>query len=241
MALVPFRRVAPLASLPLAGGIALALPVALLLDGPRQWTALGGLAAAVAWAQLAALVAWNGTAHLPVVHHEDRTTAQVLRHRLPGGWRALHGTALVDQRAVDHVALGPGGVVVLETKWRRDPTPGDLEWAARRALLSQADVAGVLRPVLADAPVVPAIVIWGADEDDRLPVYVDGVRVVKGEHLGAWLELFATERLGRGEVDAAWGRLLCQAADQRIGRAATALPQLASRAWANAALASAMS
>jgi hypothetical protein len=223
---VPFRRVAPLASLPLAAGLALALPIALVLDGPGQWTALGVVAAAVAWAQLGAIVAWNGTGHLPVVHHEDRTTAQVLRRRLPRGWRTLHGCTLAEHRVVDHVAVGPGGVVVLETKWRRDPTAGDLAWAARRVQLSQADVAGVLRAVLPDAPVVPAVVIWGADEDDRLPVYVDGVRVVKGEHLAAWLELFAAERLGRTQVDAAWGRLLCQAADQ---------PGLASPAWTHPA------
>jgi hypothetical protein len=197
------RRSLPFAWVPAAVGLALAAPIVGLLDGPAQWIALSVLASAVVWGQLLSYVAWSRSQQLAVsvagtVSRTERTTADILRPLRKQGWKVVG----------DQIAVGPGGVVVLESKFRRTLTKDDLAWAATHVQRRQAAVAGTVLPVLGGAPVVPVIVAWGADPDAERPSYVDGVALVAGEELAAWLEVFGTERLTPTQVVAAWARLL---------------------------------
>jgi hypothetical protein len=208
------RRSLPFAWVPAAAGLALVTPIVGLLDGPAQWTALGILAIAVVWGQLLSYLAWSRSQQLATVvvgRTAERTTADVLRPLRRQGWKVI----------ADQVAIGPGGVVVFESKFRRTLTKDDLAWAATHVQRRQADVAGALLPVLDGAPVVPVLVTWGADPDE-LPSYVDGVALVQGEELAAWLEVFATERLSPTQVVTAWARMLTVREGQPAASAAAA-------------------
>jgi hypothetical protein len=138
--------------------------------------------------------------------------ADVLRHKRHDGWKVVHGTSLAQGRRIDHIAVGPGGVVVVETKWRRDPTVGDLEWAAAKVQRNQRTVSAVLRPVLGEVPVVPVIVTASATESNAVPAYVGGVRVLAVEDLAAWLDVFDTPRLTAAKVAACHALLVAEAA-----------------------------
>jgi hypothetical protein len=208
------RRSLPFAWIPAAAGLALVVPIVGLLDGPAQWIALSVAAMAVVWGQLLSYVAWSRSQQLATVvvgRAAERTTADILRPLRRHGWKVIG----------DQVAIGPGGVVVLESKFRRTLTKDDLAWAAAQVQRRQADVAGALLPVLDGAPVVPVIVTWGADPDADLPSYVDGVALVHGDALAAWLESFATERLTPTQVVTAWARAL-SARDGRPAASAAA-------------------
>lgn len=207
-------RTLPFAWVPVAIGAVLVVPVVASLDGTAQWATLAAVSMAVVWSQLGSLVAWAGAEQLVAADGEP-TIADVLRHKRHDGWKLVHGTSLAQGRRIDHIAVGPGGVVVVETKWRRDPTLGDLEWAAAKVQRHQRTVATVLRPVLGEVPVVPVIVTASAGdaaEGHALPTYVGGVRVIAVEDLAAWLEVFDTPRLTATKVAACHALLVAEAA-----------------------------
>lgn len=203
------QRTLPFAWVPVAVGLGLVLPVVASFDGTAQWAVVGGLAIGVVLAQLTSLVAWSGSETLAVSRSHERTTDDVLRPLRRSGWKVLRDVS-VGGRTVDHLAIGPGGVLVVETKVRSHLTADDLAWATGQVQRSRLAVHAILTgdgsgpPV----PVVPVVVTWGTHPDDvEPPAYVDGVRVVRGEQLGEWLEIFQTPRLTSTQVDAAWARI----------------------------------
>lgn len=193
------RRTLPFAWVPAAVGAVAAVPALASLNGAAQWAVLGVIAMTVVWAQLFSLVAWSGSEAL-MSRHEDHSTDDVLRPLRKQGWKVLRETA-VGSRTVDHVAVGPGGVLVMESRFRRTLTADDLEWAARQAQRSRRDVLGALGTAFEQVPVLPVIVAWNAESVDT-PTFVGGVRVVRGNQLAEYLELFQVERLSADQVTA---------------------------------------
>lgn len=185
------RRMLPMAWVPPAVGLAVTASTIQVLDGHRLWVALGAVWTAVAWTQVASIALWmRGRPHQP-------TTAAVLRPLRKRGWR-VSGDA--------SVAVGPGGVLVLETRWRSHPTADDLAWAAAHVRRTRRDVAARVRPAVGDAPVIPVMVLWG-EGDDELPTGIDGVAVVRGRDLGAWLAELPADLLAPSRVETAWATL----------------------------------
>ncbi len=175
------RRMVPIAWLPPAVGALASAVATQLLDGTPLWVALGGIWTAAAWSQIATLVVW--TRHREAV---QPTTAQVLRPLRKHGWRVAEGPTVGTHR-VDHLAVGPGGVLVVGTKTRTNPTGDDLHWAAAQVRRSRREVVSRVGHIVGDAPVFGLVVVWGAG-DVALPPKVDGVSIVKGQDLAAWLD-----------------------------------------------------
>ena len=115
-------------------------------------------------------------------------TAQQLRRLRRRGWRAVHNIAL-ESGDIDHLAIGPGGVLALETK----STDADWSWLAGRdeprGWAKQAkDSAFRARWLIRqhtglDVSVEPLVVAWTQGLADLGVVHVDGVRVVHGSAL----------------------------------------------------------
>lgn len=130
------------------------------------------------------------------------------------GWRVFHGLQ-IGSCDVDHVAVGPGGVLAIETKWvggqqlrvdgdRLEGYPGrSPTWQARR---SAEKVQSFLRSV-GDGPpssvgVRPVLVIWGpgAPALGDEPVQVDGVAVIEGGARRQWAALLESSGLATETV-----------------------------------------
>jgi hypothetical protein len=203
-----FRNTLPFAWIPVVAGAAASVPAAVLVHGSTRWLALGAVWAAVVWVQLVTFLAWSGKGNLVIGRMAMSSTEDVLRRRRGKGWRVAQDATLGRGHEIDHIAIGPGGVIVVETKWRRDVRDDALSWAARQALQGTREVTGVLRSVVQDAPVVPVVVVWGPDSSEGLPRSIDGVRVVHGPDFAAWLDTFDADRLTAPEVQSAWERLL---------------------------------
>jgi Nuclease-related domain len=182
-------RIAVILGIGLGGGV-----LGRLL-APWLGLVLGGLAAMVAGWGLRFrpspdAVAWRRGAT------GERRTAQLLGPLDRHGWAILHDLAIPGSRAnIDHLAIGPGGVFVIDSKQYRgrlqlDPS-GQL-WHGRyllgpalRAVSFEADQAA---QVLPDPGVVvrPVMAIHGA----RVPwgkVVMDGIPVVPAECLPSML------------------------------------------------------
>ena len=117
----------------------------------------------------------------------------------------------VGGRDVDHLVLAPGGVLALDTKWRiRGADARWLSYAAGKAQAAAKFSSSVCRSKGVDYPteVTPVVVVWGGARRE-LPdeQVVDGVAVVRGDHLLRWLEPYSRGMLAQDNAEALHGRL----------------------------------
>ena len=184
---------------------------AALVHGPLQRGFILGIGVTLSASLVTALVVLNsGTAPLMMGEIAEQWTAQELRPLREHGWRLVNhfGLGHGDQ---DHVMVGPGGVVLLETKWGGTPwnvNAGDapfrsaLEQTARNArqLSLWHGVVKHGRP-----EVQPVLVVWGpaAQKLRELPVrrHESGVVVMSGDRLQKWMLRQPRDRLAGANVN----------------------------------------
>ena len=174
-------------------GIALAGLTEFLPSWARGFVA-GVWLASVVWFLVFLVVQLSGTASLMMGTTAEQWTAQELRKLRPRGWKVVSHT-IPKYGDIDHIAIGPGGLLVVETKWRSDPTAfDDQDWltAECRKLSENARLIRLsLQARLQDAPTRTAFVCWspGGSSDRRSePVEMEGMTVVSGPGLSAWLD-----------------------------------------------------
>jgi hypothetical protein len=165
------------------------------------------------------VVLLSGTAPLMMGELAEQWTAQELRPLAKHGWRLVNhfGLSYGDQ---DHVLVGPGGVVLLETKW--SATPWNLDdrghffqmavgQTTRNAgqLQKWAGVARHGRPV-----VEPVLVLWGQAgkraADTPVRRHATGVLVVPGKQLQDWALRRGRDQLTQQQVEAIWTEIARQ-------------------------------
>jgi len=174
-------------------GIALAGLTEFLPSWTRGFVA-GAWLASVVWFLVFLVVQLSGTASAMMGTTAEQWTAQELRKLRRRGWKVVSHT-IPKYGDIDHIAVGPGGLLVVETKWRSDPTDFDDQgWltAECRKLSENARLIRLsLQARLQDAPTRTAFVCWspGGSSDRRSePVEMEGVTVIPGPGLPAWLD-----------------------------------------------------
>lgn len=165
-----------------------AITLVLIAFTPLLWFALSPIRDVRGFtlgAYVAAMVAWmyhwmviaSGAASITMGQEGEIWTDQELG-RLGSDWRIINHV-MFRQGDIDHVAIGPDGVIVIETKWTSSPVrlDGRDRWLGR-AFGQAADIASDVRKVLGwgarpDRPVSPLVVVWGttsrASERRTLP------------------------------------------------------------------------
>jgi hypothetical protein len=143
-----------------------------------------------------------------------RLTSEAL-HRLPAPpWRVVYeiSGALGD---VDHVVIGPPGVLAITTVVADRPEPARLrsdrgeaplvsDAAIQRGLLDE-----LLRPIGASCR-ISATVYWGAPNPSRPAAedVVHGAQLVEGQRIDEWITTFEGASLDAGQVDAIWRQIV---------------------------------
>ena len=147
---------------------------------PAAPYAIGALLASAAWWVYTMMLETGGIAPKRSGITAEEWTADELR-KLRKGWSVVNHVMLVNSD-VDHVLLGPGGFLAVETKFRSDWGNGmqNLESMARTAHNSAHDVASRLR--LKTRRVQPLVVMWGPDIRTHFPAILglDGVTYCPG-------------------------------------------------------------
>lgn len=182
---------------------------AFLAPGPVQrGVLLGSGVTFTAWTLAFTAVLVSGTAPLIAGGLAEMWTADELRPLREHGWRLVNHAGL-SGGDLDHVLVGPGGIVVVETKWRSDPRDvvegqrffeAVVERAARsaRQLGSWHEVARHGRP-----PVQAVVAVWGpAARDLRARRHASGVVVVPGPALREWMLRRGRAGLTEAQADA---------------------------------------
>lgn len=141
-------------------------------------------------------------------------TSREIRKLHRNGWRAVDNLPF-HRFDVDHIAIGPGGIVVIETKWTSDglaDSKGRLNEYGDKAICQVTDnvrcVGTVLRQNGCHTPVHHACVVsWGKRTTGApLTMPKQEVTVVDGDRLGAFLQDL-DEVMSAAEIDTAFDAL----------------------------------
>lgn len=135
------------------------------------------------------------------IQAEERT-AEEIRQLSRDGWRLINHVML-DKADIDHVALGPGGFLAIETKYRTDwsysktQIHGFIQDAKVRAKRLEVRISP-------KAQAKPVLVLWGQGADELVPgpAEWDGVVVCPGEQIATYLSTLPAT-VGSDEVAAA--------------------------------------
>jgi len=184
---------------------------AALATGPLQRGLILGVGVTATACMIGALVVLtSGTAPLIMGEVAEQWTAQELRPLRQHGWKLVNhfGLGRGDQ---DHVVVGPGGVVLVETKWGGTPWDVDAGDVAFRLALEQtvrnakqlALWNGVAKHGRPD--IDPVLVVWGpaARKLREFPArrHASGVVVMSGDQVQEWMLRRGRDRLSPAQVD----------------------------------------
>jgi hypothetical protein len=201
----------------LGAALACSLAASMFAAGPLQRGFILGSGTVVAGGIVAALVVLvSGTAPLMMGELAEQWTAQELRPLTKRGWKLVNhfGLGHGDQ---DHVLVGPGGLVVVETKWGATPWDLDdcdhffrlaLDQTSRNAkqLSHWHGVAQHGRP-----HVEPVLVLWGAARrklaEQPARRHSSGVVVMSGDQLQEWMLQRRRDQLTSEQVTAIWSQV----------------------------------
>jgi hypothetical protein len=170
---------------------------------PPFWRGLGaGVAVAILTGGLAwVLLITDASTYWRIGAFGELWTSDVLS-RLGPQWTVLNNLRVPGadgtMREIDHIAVGPGGVMVVETKFwptkakqLNTTSSPDVSTAA----LSAQRHADVVRLLLAGTVpidvVMPTVMFWGSDllsPEDLVVTNQAGVTIVHGRDSAAWLE-----------------------------------------------------
>lgn len=190
------RSLAPSAALVLVAFV----PVGLLVPGSFLRGVVVGTAVTFTAAMLlfASLVGSNSMRFFVGSLGEEATEELfTARDRRRDGWKLVNGL-VVNGRDIDHIAVGLGGVLAIESKWRGSEQSSK-DWALqsrRQAMNAARTTRNLIRQeagILAD--VLPVLIEWGPGAPDRSFEEIDGVFCVSGHDLASFDEWLATERL----------------------------------------------
>lgn len=166
--------------------------------------AVGIFQATMVWLVVLIVVETTGTANMRMGALAEAWTAGQLAKLDRRGWRLFHGIP-TERGDVDHVLVGPGGVLAFETKWSSTDwadrkNAGSLERAAEQAWRSARSVKSRLRSAGQVLDVLPVVVLWSsADELGDVPG-MDGITAMRGDALRKWILALPDVVLSPSEV-----------------------------------------
>ena len=210
-----------LLALAIAVGFILVLSAAVwfLLDSRPGLQGL--VAGVVAGAGFAMLYHWcviaSGATAGTMGNAAEEWTDSELRRLRSKGWRHVNHLVIKPEFGdIDHVAVGPDGVIVIETKWRSHEEDVDelsnwMTGALKQAQRNRHQVVQLLNWQHSDHPLLvqALVVLWGPDvsHDSAEAILADGVNVTAGESLRDDLAALADMRLSPAEVDEVYAKL----------------------------------
>lgn len=146
--------------------------------------AVGAIGASAVWAIYVLWLDTSGVASLRAGIEGERFTGLTLRPLARRGWRLVHHVML-RFRDVDHVLVGPGGLLAIESKyrarWERVPPQKFAEWAS----IANKSARDVYHRTGQHHPAAAVVVLWGRHATDVMPVptELDGVTFCAGADL----------------------------------------------------------
>ena len=166
------------------------------------------------WLAVGTIIVFSGASSAWMGRMGEIWTAQELRRARRKGWTFLNDLHLTSQ--IDHVALGPGGILVIETKWAGEPWQLDDidDWRRAKTLGAVNDQASHVRSIMrshhCSAPVIPVVVQWRPPTDSSPGTWHregDAI-LVDGPSFRTWLSSLPDQDYDAAAAAAGWEKLL---------------------------------
>jgi hypothetical protein len=194
-----------------------ASPVVLLMPHWSRAFALGAILASGAWGSVLYVTVMSGAVPQQMGGTAEEWSAQELRRLHRRRWHLANGV-LLKKGDIDHVVIGPGGVLVVESKYSSSGWEGGhvsedrVNGAIGQARQNHHDLLLFLEQV-APRVAVPhelvraVVVLWGRPHGTENVVTTRGVTVVHGPQFREWLGSVPDEGFAPEDVAAAWRKL----------------------------------
>jgi hypothetical protein len=191
-------------------------PVLRWHNGAR-WFVAGACVASGVWAVLLAVMVFSGAGSQLAGTAAESWTASELRRMQPHGWRLANGLRVRYDEDIDHVLVGPGGVLVVETKWSASSWTEDafmarsLQAAIEQTARNRKTVVDQFHRLVPEDAVRALLVLWSATPfAASLPSPHPLVAVINGAELRRWLDDQTSANEAGFDTDAAWNAVEAQ-------------------------------
>jgi hypothetical protein len=176
-----------------------------------RWTGSGAALTAVVCLAVGTISSASGASHRLMGESAEQRTAEILRKRLPRSWHCINAVML-EHEDLDHVLIGPGGLVGIETKWTgwdwdlSSAGSNDVLQRGARSLARKTSLFRLfLRPAAGELPTRRLIVVWGPEikPSPNAVEWLGDVEVVSGDDLPAVLDTLDNDAVDRERVERA--------------------------------------
>jgi hypothetical protein len=170
------------------------------IPGVERWVLIGVMGVSGFWLDVILVILWSGIASTIMGIEGETLTAEVLDDFAGKEWLLINGLRFKDKGDIDHILIGPSGLLVFESKWSGERWPMELRpkgylgrqvrWAIKQVKMSRDDLCREFRDVFGDIPIYLVCVLWsGVDSssDDKY-FYRETVYGVRGPELAIWLK-----------------------------------------------------
>jgi hypothetical protein len=192
-------------------------PLALRERGTGRAVIFAVMATSSVWLVIGIAVLLSGAAASVMGVIAEEWTANDLRSLRRRGWRVVQGLRLRYAADVDHIAIGPAGIVVVESKWRSDEWPqvglpqdkeSPLGRAIEQAARNRRNVESHFKRAVAGSPVLGALVLHSPiGVQGRAPAWHDdpsGVTIVEGGAVVRWMKSLDGNTVDKAGVRRVW-------------------------------------
>ena len=199
--------------------LVIALPIAIWRHGPERWIVLGAAGISGVWLVGVFTLLWTGVANILMGLVGESYTADVLRKFRSKGWKVVNGIKVIGRTDVDNILVGPGGVIVVETKWSGSqwPMPDssdsymyvELEKAIEQVIRNRKKVESKFGSSLARKKIRAICVLWSSQNSSSDSKWIerDGVTVIRGAYLADWMGNLSGDELSHNEIEKVWGEI----------------------------------
>lgn len=197
----------------------LALPFIFLEKGSERWLVLGAAGISGLWLSAIFVVLWAGVANTLMGMVAEGYTTSTLRKFGGKKWHLINGMKLKGDSDIDHIFIGPLGLIVFETKWSgsRWPMPesddkymySEFDEAVEQVERNRTRLLSHFGKVLDGMPVRAVCVLWSGQNssDDFAERQVGDVTVVRGPKLDSFLEGLVGNQVDSQVLTRVWRRL----------------------------------
>jgi hypothetical protein len=209
------------------GFVLVFVPLALKTEGIVRGAVLGGAVVSGLWFDVLIALVWTGAASKFMGASGEAWTSDVLRELGRDGWRLVNNVTLTNRGDIDHVLVGPGGVLVVESKWSANRWPVNGHGArfmesqkmnaAEQVGRNAKDVVDWLGTSGITIPVMSLAVFWTGSRKSGVgwePWRNKTTILVNGPSLRSWIETeLPRDGVGKETVDHVYS-MLGQRADE---------------------------
>ena len=160
---------------------------------------IGVLGASGFWLDVILVILWSGIAPTVMGIQGETLTAEVLDDFAGKEWLLINGLRFKDRGDIDHILIGPAGLLIFESKWSGGRWPMELnskgylgkqvEWATRQVKMNRIDLCREFKDVIGDIPIYQVCVFWTGEDssaDDKF-FFRETVYGIRGPELANWL------------------------------------------------------